>query len=359
MILPINSLLITEQHWSRFLWHALACLIGLIGLGVQVAGILVEDRQYVDITSSGITIPGAIEFLRHGVLDSLIIYLSPVGQLVQFNTYGVVMMISAFLLFVLLLYTVRSKNHSNPGSLKRDAAILAFVLIVQFASFITWVVSPYRQVKVAKANSNFVAGNLFLDDHMKCYASWMYFLALDGATDYENKAATQIDQLLPRAQGSPKSVEALMDQLEQSGNVAIEVDHETALSEEGSLKITVQGARNGVATTVSSPIPLLPNSKYEMSGWVRTEAILGEGFASVILYEDAGNWTNGRDTAIKTTRHGSLGWQPFWNGDALPDKTRCQSESGKTSGRCGLMFKSRKTPDNPRSRHRRVGKVWL
>jgi len=221
MILPINSLLISKGWWRHF-WYLAASLAGLVGFGVQVAGILVDDRLYLDTTGYGIDLAGAVNFLRHGAIDSLIIYLSPTGQFIQVNNYAVIMSITTIMLLVLIL--TWQKNNSSRVSLGLSITLLVLVLLVQFSSFITWVVAPYRHVLVGKANTSFVAGNLLLANGMKCYASSMFLRALDGTTDYENEAVARIISLLPRARGAPKSAEAMMDQLEQTGDVSIGVD---------------------------------------------------------------------------------------------------------------------------------------
>jgi Dolichyl-phosphate-mannose-protein mannosyltransferase len=353
-ILPISSLFRSNGHRWRALWYSLACLTGLIGVGVQIAGDLVDDRVYTDVTGLGIDLAGAINFLRHGVIDSLLIYLSPIGQLIQVNIYAVVMAIIAVLLLVLTHWNIRQIDNSNRVSLRLSAALLVLVLLVQFTSFITWVVAPYRQVLVAKADTNFIAGNLLLADGMKCYASKMYFSALDGATNYESEAVTRIEPLLPRARGAPKSADAMMDQLERSGDVAIDVDNAIALSDEGSLRITVHGPKSGIATAVSSPIPVLPNSQYELSGWIKAEAISSEGSAVLTLNEDNGSWAKGRNTDIKTIGEGSHDWQPFWGTvTTLPTTRRVIIKAG-LAGASGTAWVDRIqiaqiTKDNPPS----------
>ena len=353
-ILPINSLLKSNGHRWRALWYFLACLTGLVGVGVQIAGVLVIDRVYADITGHGIDLAGAIDFLRHGVIDSLSIYLSPVGQMIRVNNYAVIMSIAAILLLMLILWISRQLGDSSRVSLKWSAVFLMLVLLLQFTSFITWVVVPFSQVLVAKANTRYVAGNLLLADGMICYASSMYIAALDGATDYENEAVARLGSLLPRARGAAKSADAMMDQLETSGDGAIEIDHAIALSDEGSLKITVEDRKNSSATAVSSPIPVLPDSEYEVSGWLRTKAISGGGSAFLTLYEDNGNWGKGRTADIKIVGEGSRDWQPFWGTvTSLPTTRRVMIKAGLACAHGTAWFDSIQiaqiTKDNPPS----------
>ncbi|MDE3088834.1 MAG: hypothetical protein KGJ80_05575, partial [Chloroflexota bacterium] len=176
---------------------------------------------------------------------------------------------------------------------------------------------------------------------------------LAGATNYETEAVARIDPLLPRARGASKSADAMMDQLERSGDVTIEVDNATALSEDGSLKITVL-EKNGIATAVSSPIPVLPNSEYELGGWIKTKAISGEGSVFLTLYEDNGSWAKGRNADIEIIGEGSHDWHPFWGMvTTLPTTRRVIIKAG-LAGASGTAWFDRIqiaqiTKDNPPS----------
>jgi len=353
-ILPIGSLLTIDSSRWRRLWYALAGLTGLVGLGVQIIGVLVDDRQYADLSSNGIDLLGAARFLSNGVIDSLIIYLSPTNQWLQINPYAIVMVVFSVGLAVSILWMALQKRESRRLSFVWNMAIAVLVLSIQFIFFTIWIIAPYPQVRVAQANTNFVAGNLLLASRDMCKASQLYLMALEGSTDYENVAVTRVNELLPHAQGESIGFDTMTDQIERNGNATVQLDTVTALSEEGSIKITLDNQGSHSVSAVSSSIPIQGNQIYELSGWIKTQALAGEGSVAFVLYEDNGNWGKPRNTDIALVDAGAHDWIPFWKTiTTLPTSKRIIVKAGFSGARGVVWFDrlqiARITNDNPKS----------
>ena len=310
-LVPIGALLTgTKNLWKRF-WYALASVIGLFGLGVQVAAALVDEREYADVMGEGVDLAGAADFARHGAIDSLIVYLSPVGQFIQANVFGIVVFLLAMLFAAWIVWRICKETGAECASSPWSLALLVLVILVQFAAFLAWVVAPYPQVLAAQADTKFVSGNLFLADQRLCEAKAMYLMSLDQNTQHERLAVARLEALLPRARGALIGADDLMDQLETTGSVTVEKDSEIALSEEGALKITLRAGQSASAAAMSDFVPARPNQTYELSGWMKSASVTGSGYAAVTIYEDAGDWRKGRGTDVKNIT-GTHGWHPFW-----------------------------------------------
>ena len=350
-LVPISILLTETRHLLRRFWYLLAFGLGLVGAGIQMVALLVDDREYSDVTGNGIDFAGGIDFLRHGAMDSLLINLSPIGRFVQVNIYGIGMFFVAVLLFVWIIKKISHEKEVGGASLRWNSALLAVVLVAEFFSFITWVVAPYTQVMIAKANTRFVAGNLFLADNRKCEASAMYLQALTGRTIYLTNAFARIRELLPRAQGRRIAPSDLVANVQASEGAMIEEDDADALNGESSLKISLPAEKDEDVYVYTDPIGAEPNQTYELSGWIKVEGIYGEKYAVVSIVEDDGNWGNSRGTTILSVR-GTYGWQPFAQTIAtLPTTKRIFLRAGlwRTHGTVwlGLLQFAKITEDNP------------
>jgi type IV secretory pathway TrbD component len=284
-------------------------------------------------------------------MDSLLLNLSPIGRFVQVNIHGIGMFFVAVLLFVWIIKRISREKVVGGASLRWNSALLALVLVAQFFSFITWVVAPYTQVMIAKANTRFVAGNLFLADNRKCEASAMYLRALAGRTIYLTDAFTRIGELLPRAQGRGIAPSDLTANVQASEIAIIEEDDADALDGASSLKISLPAEKDEDVYVYTDPIGAKPNKPYELSGWIKVEGINDEKYAVVSIVEDDGNWGNSRGTTILSLR-GTYGWQPFAQTiTTLPTTRRVFLVAGlwRTHGTVwfGLLQFALITEDNP------------
>lgn len=319
LIIPVGALLELSGRVARRFWIATLVLLSGIGFFVSAIGALTSDRDYLDITGKGTTLLGQIDFLRHGALDSLVLSLSPTGFPLQINPYGIVLLAVAIALGAWIVAQLRSSNAPMPASPRHGVALLVLVLAIEFAAFITWIVAPYPQVLGAKGNTRFVAANNFLaegrsfDCRSGREARALYLMALDRGTTYQREAIAQLNIFLPRAQGIAVSAEDLIKNVEMPDNASVKVDESVTVSGEGSFKASVPGEKDAIVIATSDPIPALPNTAYELSGWMKTENIYGAGYGVVTLYEDDGNWGNGRTTDLASSDE-THGWQPFGNG---------------------------------------------
>ena len=102
-----------------------------------------------------------------------------------------------------------------------------------------------------------------------------------------------------------------MAALEVEDGMIIQRDETITLSGEGALQVSITPRRGSAnATAISIPISVKPNTAYELSGWMKTEGVYGDGFAVVSLREDNGAWGNARGTDI-TASNETGGWRPF------------------------------------------------
>lgn len=320
-ILPIGVLFQPQNYgWRRF-WKALLLISALLGIAVQCAGAFVSNRIYLDITGQGIHLFGGLDFLRHGALDSLMLYLSPTGSPIQINPYGILLISAAALFGIWIVQRIRGAEGEPVASTRSGAAVLALVLLIEFVTFIVWIVAPYSRVLAAEANTKFVAGNLFLADGRRCEAAAMYRLALERGTTYQREAVARLDELTPQARGVPISADDLMAQMEMPDNATVDKDETSTIRGEGSLKMSLPMGSDAIVMATSNPIGVQPNTTYELSGWMKTEAIYGSGYAAFTIFEDDGNWANGRTTDIVLLDE-THGWQPFWKSITTRPTTR-------------------------------------
>ncbi len=307
-ILPLGILESSSETWRRR-WTAALGILFVLGFGVQVVGAFSSPRDHLDIEGYWITLAGAIDFLRHGALDSLVLYLSPQGFPIQINPYGIVLMLMIALLGAWVIWRIRHTDFEN-ASPRAGWALAAFVLLGEFGAFILWLVVPYPQVLAAQGNTDFVAANSFLADGRQCEATALYALAIQRGTTYQHDAVAQLAALLPRPRGTHIAAGDLLANKEISGTATIEVDPRVTITGDGSLRASAPAGTDVIARGHANPIPVLPDTTYEVSGWIQTENIYGEGNGSVAVYEDDGAYRNIHGTDIVNVGE-TNGWTRF------------------------------------------------
>jgi hypothetical protein len=310
LIIPVGILLESSNRVTRKIWWAVATWLFAVGLLVQVVGTFGNVRDYLDIVGKGTSLTGQIDFLRHGALESLVVYLSPDGFPIQVNPYGLLLLLVAALLG---LWLIRSLQCGDVGttSVRAGLALLVLILLVEFVAFLVWIVAPYPQVLVANGNTKFVAGNLFLADGRRCEAQAMYLLALDRGTMYQRQALERLAELLPRVEGVSIGADDLMHEVEMPDDATVTRDDRVTLLGDGALRISVPSGRDAIVIAVASPFSVQPNQAYEISGWMKTEGVYGSGYAVVTVFEDDGSWGGGRISDLKIMDE-THGWQPWW-----------------------------------------------
>lgn len=309
-LLPVGALVSRSRGMAKRVWLFLMVAAGAIGICIQLIAAFVDDREYLDVTASGIDLPGAIEFLRHGAFESLVFYRSPVGFPFDINPFG----IAAGLVAAFLIVWITSRFRSNAVDFRfsrLDLLVLVLIVLFELGSLFLWIVGPYPQVLAAQGNTKLVAGDLFLADNRTMEAYALYLIALDRGTTFPQRAVAQLETINPPSRGLALSTDDLMAALEVEDGMSIRRDDTITLSGEGALRISIAPRRGSAnATAISIPIPVQPNTVYELSGWMKTEGVYGDGYAVVSLREDNGTWGNALGTDIAATNE-SGGWHPF------------------------------------------------
>lgn len=308
-ILPIGILLESKDRGQKRFWKTMLIILALLGFAAQCIGAFVSNRVYLDITNQGIQLFGAFDFLRHGALDSLLVYLSPSGFPLRFNPYSLVLAVFVAIFGGWIVIRLRHEDVSTDSSFRWGALILAAVLVIEFVAFAYWVVMPYPRVLSAKADTHLVAAKNFLADG-KCPATAMYLLALERGTTYPHEALARLRDLQPRASGEPIDALDLLRHVEMTEDATATVDRNVTLLGEGAVKIAVPEPHDAIARAVSDPIAVLSGETYELSGWLRTENVYGAGYAVVTVHEDDGAYGNTRTTDAVISDE-TVGWRPF------------------------------------------------
>lgn len=309
LIIPIGVLESAENS-ARRVWKLALILLFAAGFLVSAAGAFSSERDYLDVVGRGTTLTNQIDFLRHGTLDSLVLYLSPVGLPVQINFYGIVLIAVAALCGIWIVRTFRAGTADAPRSARWGLGVLALVLLIQFCALIVWVVAPYGQVLAKKADTAFVAGSSFFGDGRPCEATALYLMAIERGTTYQREALARTEELLPRALGAPIPLSRMIAEMEMPDAVAVEEDRHVTISGNGALKISAPDAGNITARIQAHPFSVLPETLYELSGWVRAENVYGAGFGSLTVSEDDGALNHIRSTDIAAWDETS-GWIRF------------------------------------------------
>jgi hypothetical protein len=306
MIIPLGVLASSQ---SRPIWRSLLAVLASAGLIVQMVGASANSRDYLDATGRGITLGGQLQFLLHGAIDSLWLYLSPGDFSLSLNPYGVLLIALALLSGIALAVRMRL-GASDRGSLRFGLAVLIAVWFIQTVAFIVWVSQSYPQVLAAQGDTKLAAANSFLGDGDQSKARAMYALALELGTQYRDEAVARLEQLTGRTYGDAFSAYDLMRQMQAPENAILTADRSVVLKGEASLKLAVPGEEDGTISTMSDWIPVLPGATYEVSGWLKTENIYGSGYGVVSVYEDNGVWQNPRKADVVTMDE-TGGWRLF------------------------------------------------
>ncbi len=310
LILPLGVLLESSHRAVRRLWEIVFAIFFAMGLFVQILGAFSDDREYLDITGKGIQLAGAIDFLRHGAIDSPVISLSPTGSPLQINSFGILLGAIVLGLGFAIAWRMRRSVDEHKSSSRLSWAFLTLILLIEFGGFVGWIVAPYAQVLAAKGNTRYVAASRFLADDRKCEATAMYLMALNWQTTYQQQAAERIEQLLPRAKGKLMAIDDPMHWIEAPEGTSIEDDPSVTITGDDSIRFSAPVGKDANVSISSGPIRVLPNTQYELSGWTKGEALYGTGYGVISIFEDNGNWEDGRTTDIQAMDE-TRGWQPF------------------------------------------------
>lgn len=303
--LPIGALEAATKTHRRHAWILTGLVIGVVGVAVQVAGSLVDERDHLDIMGRGIDLAGAVDFLRHGAIDSWVVYLSPTGFPVQVNPFGLLL---GVVIVGLGIWIVRSARR---GEAPQTCWIVPLGLLSLLCiAFVTWIVVPYTEVMAARGDTRFVAGNLFLAEGRQREAIGMYQMALDRGTHYTAEAVGHLENLQPRAGGESFSAIDLMSRVEVPAKGSVAKDEDTTLFGQGSLRIELPPGQDDIVSASTDPIAVEPNACYEISGWIKVQGAYGSGYAVVTVHEDDGAWEHQRGTDIVTVDETS-GWRLF------------------------------------------------
>ncbi len=310
LIIPIGVLLELKNLKARWFWTFSLGILCLISGFVQGIGAFSNTRDYLDITGTSTTLAGQMDFLRHGAFESLAVYLSPNSFPIRFSPYAGVLSLMTGIFLGWIVMRFRQGDDTKRTSTWHGLAVIVLALLIEFSAFIMWIVMPYPRIRAENANTRFFAGNSFLNDHRSCEASWMYFLALQRGTVYQQESATRLSKLLPRAKGDAITAQDLYRNVEATDNATVTFDKSITLSDEATLRIAVPPPKDETARVVSDPISVQPNGVYELSGWLRTENVYGAGRAIVSVYEDDGMWGNRRGADVGSLDE-TTGWSPF------------------------------------------------
>lgn len=308
VMLPLGFLIDKTSLIQRRMWTGVLVVLAILGFLIQVVGALVSDRDYLDIVGAPSALMGQLDFLSHGVFDSLVVYLIPAGIPVRINPYAIVLIVIVVGLGIWLANWMRAQEFSVPRA--RAWRGLALVLGIELLAFGVWVVAPYSQVLTARADTKFVAANTFLADGRTCEATKLYGIALSRGTAQAAPAVARIEHVASRPQGIGFSANDLLTDEERSGDAVLSRDAETSISDDGAFKASTAGQQDVIARGLSYSIPAKPNQMYQVSGWVKSENIYGTGYGVVTVFEDNGLWEKSRVTDMVNVDETS-GWQFF------------------------------------------------
>jgi len=194
MLAPVGALLEFENPPARRRWglvsHARAG-----GHRDSMGRAFTSSRDYLDATGRAGTLFGQLDFLQHGALDSLVIYLSPDGLPVRINPFAVLLLSAAAGLGGWFLWNwkrgaapgcpVRQRHPDLPGA----------------AGFLVWIVAPYTRVMSARGSTRWVAGSRFEAEGRTREATAMYIQALDHNTPYRDAVVARLQDLSPQMWG--------------------------------------------------------------------------------------------------------------------------------------------------------------
>jgi hypothetical protein len=232
---------------------------------IQGVGVLTNEPDFIDITGKDLSIAGQFDFLTHGTLESLVLYLSPTGQSFEINPYGILPVIFSVAFAALIVWRMWCKETGLNISPRLGWSLLALVLLVEFGTSIAWILAPYSQVLVAKANTKFVAANVFLADGRVCEASAMYRIALERSTAYQQQALVRLNQLDLQPGGIPITAGDMLAEEERLGSAIIEEDRATTVTGDGSLMATAAVRQDVIVRGHSNALPAGSRQKTYMA----------------------------------------------------------------------------------------------
>lgn len=308
LILTVGFLFSASDDSTNRKWARILSGLAVIGFLIQLVGALVNDRDYLDATGTGSTFLGQIGFLTRGAIDSLVLYLSPDGFPVRINPFGPVLI--AVILFLAWLIAMRWQQGETTQSSWASGVFLAVVLLIESIGFVIWLVAPYSQVIAAKGDTRYVVANNLVASGKQCEAIAFYSKALELGTNHAPAAAEQIVRMNPPVLGKLIAITHPSFWIDSDGETMFEADSVETITGNGSLRFAALPETDASILVTSEPLPATPNTAFELSGWVKSLAIYGAGYGVVSIFEDNGDWGNGRTTDIKGIDETS-GWQLF------------------------------------------------
>jgi hypothetical protein len=115
---------------------------------------------------------------------------------------------------------------------------------------------------------------------------------------------------MPPARGKSIAIDDLIHWVDITGDAKIENDPSEGIADAPSLRFSAAASQDATLLITSNAIDALPNTIYELSGWLKSTSIYGTGYGVASLFEDNGNWENRRSTDIESIDE-THGWQPF------------------------------------------------
>ncbi|MBI5033441.1 MAG: phospholipid carrier-dependent glycosyltransferase [Chloroflexi bacterium] len=292
-----------NQKWFRLAFGALFA----IGVWIQIVGAFTSERDALNIVGGASTLARQLDFLAHGLIDSLVIYFSPTAPLVQVNPFGI-LLIGIILLLAVFIWA-QGFTPTKP-SYPINAVFLILFSLVVLGGFVAWIVVPYSRILTAKGNVRLNAAQNYSGAGETCKAVVLYEMALDWGTTFQHEATTRISQFAPLAKGTQLQIEDYMSWTDITGTVKIENDPVEVIGASPSMRFSTLTDQNATAIVTSSPIQVNPKMQYELSGWLKSSSIYGTGYGVVTLIEDNGNWEDKRSTDIEIMDE-THGWQLF------------------------------------------------
>lgn len=310
LILPLGVIETLRAPMRRVGLGALG-LLTLGGVLVSALGAFSSERDFLDVMGYGTTLLGQLDFFRHGVWDSLVLYATGQGASLELNPYGIVLLLIGALSGLWLVRARRVESRAPGEAWRAGLALGALALALQVSALIGWIIIPYAQAQSKKADTLFYAGDSFAADGRVCEAAALYMLALERDTQYHTQALARVGALLPRARGLPLATRDLMAELEIPAEVSVEADAHVTLGGGASLKISAPAtAGNVIARVQARPYGAAANAQYELSGWIRAENVYGRGYGSLTVSEDDGQFGHIRSTDLVKWDE-TLGWSYF------------------------------------------------
>lgn len=304
MLLPIGLTIDSLRGRKQLVFASGLLFVFLVGLGIQILGALVGDRDYLDVTGKWIQVSGALDFFRHGAIDSLFIYLQPNGF--EINLYGWALIALTILLGIWLWQTTRTDVRLEP-SFGTGIVVVLSTWTILLGLLITQVLAVYPRVLAGQGNTRFVAAETFFENHRYCEARNLYLASLYFGTDFARHVPARIETISPRAAGLPVEIGALTASIESDTVIEVEYDARESLLNAESLRIGAPAGKLASGATLTEFIQLKPQTRYELTGWLKVSEI-NEGNAVVAWYEDDGRWRNPL-TIDLINLTGTSGWQ--------------------------------------------------